>query len=278
MFLRLSPRWWWPTSSWWAHSWPPSSGTPPPSGPWCLVRPWWWRPCSSSRGSSWFPAAGVTWPMPGLGQARRRPSTRSRSLPRTMWASGKNQIVTVLWSLQKDTRYRRYLDYIASTVTALGWVVIKKNPAEVLSWKQFSYFSKPNFQFIDKKYQEGHHYVHDITRSNGDSFTKVTYNDAHAQTFPSYLVIKKWLRRLDKKLILPVAVQCPWLKTLDFIDIHQILTNDICLTVWKVRYVGCNKINIFLMAYWLEIVFHGTLLVDTFMKINCITVTAAINL
>lgn len=60
----------------------------------------------------------------------------------------------------KDTRYRRYLDYIASTVTALGWVVIKKNPAE----------------FIDKKYQEGHHYVHDITRSNGDSFTKAWIN------------------------------------------------------------------------------------------------------
>ena len=36
------------------------------------------------------------------------------------------------------------------------------------------HFNKRNFQFIDKKYQEGHHYVHDITRSNGDSFTKVT--------------------------------------------------------------------------------------------------------
>ena len=31
----------------------------------------------------------------------------------------------------KQSSYKRHLDYIASTITAMGWVVIQKNPAEV---------------------------------------------------------------------------------------------------------------------------------------------------
>ena len=107
--------------------------------------------------------------------------------------------------------------------------------------KAIIYFLQPNFQFIDKKYQEGHHYVHDITRSNGDSFTKVTSYYTTGDTRRRLIMmltlrsvsdipllvknIKKWLLPHYEKLILPVAVQCPWLKTLDFTDIHQILTN-----------------------------------------------------
>ena len=30
-----------------------------------------------------------------------------------------------------------------------------------------------SLQFIDKKYKVGHHYVYEITRHSGDSFTKV---------------------------------------------------------------------------------------------------------
>ena len=33
----------------------------------------------------------------------------------------------------KQSSYRKHLDYIASTITALGWVVIQKNPAEVFN-------------------------------------------------------------------------------------------------------------------------------------------------
>ena len=33
--------------------------------------------------------------------------------------------------VQSKSKYHNYLDYIASTVTALGWVVIQKNPADV---------------------------------------------------------------------------------------------------------------------------------------------------
>ena len=32
-----------------------------------------------------------------------------------------------------------------------------------------------SLQFIDKKYKVGHHYVYEITRHSGDSFTKVRY-------------------------------------------------------------------------------------------------------
>ena len=49
-----------------------------------------------------------------------------------------------------------------------------RSKSSVLKCINDLHFNGCNFQFIDKKYQEGHHYVHDITRSNGDSFTKVT--------------------------------------------------------------------------------------------------------
>ena len=50
----------------------------------------------------------------------------------------------------------------------------RRSKSSVLKCFNDLYFNGHDFQFIDKKYQEGHHYVPDITRSSGDSFTKVT--------------------------------------------------------------------------------------------------------
>ena len=91
------------------------------------------------------------------------------------------EIFSLLLSLQRSSEYQHHLEFVSSTVTALGWVVIQNNPAKVGPKTGIESLVLNYFQFIDKKFQSGQHYVNKITKLHRDSFSKVILTNARLE-------------------------------------------------------------------------------------------------
>ena len=99
--------------------------------------------------------------------------TLTNSIYRNGFSVRNIEIFSLLLSSQRSSEYLHHLEFVSSTVTALGWVVIQNNPAKVGPRTGIESSELNYFQFIDKKFQSGQHYVHKITKLHRDSFSKV---------------------------------------------------------------------------------------------------------